>query len=74
MQTLILALTLSRPITETQNWKKEKITKGENYKRRPGVQNFYVLKMDFDEPTFNFYQKVKPLSLNVLYTLKSEMK
>ena len=77
MQTLILALTLSRPITETQNWKKEKITKGENYKRRPGVQNFYGLKMVFDEPTFNFHpslQKVKPPSLYVLYILKSEMK
>ena len=57
--------------------KKKKITKGENYKRRPGVQNFYGLKMVFDEPTFTFYpslQKVKPLSLYVLYSLKSEMK
>ena len=58
--------------------KKEKNYQGRKLKKATaGVQNFYGLKMVFHEPTFTFYlslQKVKPLSLYVLYSLKSEMK
>ena len=67
----------------TADHRNTKLKKNKNYQRRKlqkataGVQNFYWLKMVFDEPTFNFcpsLQKVKPLSLYVLYSLKSEMK